>query len=201
MKVAVIVLAAGASRRLGRPKQLLPLGGEPLIRHTVRNALASRASEVVVVLGNQADAIEQAIGQLGQRVVFNPDFAEGQSTSMVAGIHALAPDTDAAVMMLGDQPTVSPELLDVLIDQFERSNSAIVQPRYQGDTPGNPVLLSAKLLPELLGVTGDLGARDVIRAHRAEIAFVALDAPPPPDVDSDEDYCRLLDIWESRSQS
>lgn len=200
MKVSVIVLAAGASRRLGRPKQLLPLGGEPLIRHTVRNALASRASEVVVVLGNQADAIEQAIGQLGQRVVFNPDFAEGQSTSMVAGIHAVMPDTDAAMVMLGDQPTVAPELLNALIDQFERSNAAIVQPRYREGSPGNPVLLSARLFPELLQVTGDLGAREVIRAHRTEIDFIAVDAPPPPDVDSEDDYRLLVDLWESRNR-
>jgi molybdenum cofactor cytidylyltransferase len=197
VKVAVIVLAAGASRRLGRPKQLLPLGGEPLIRHTVRNALAARASEVVVVLGNQADAIEQAIGPLGQRVVFNPDFADGQSTSMVAGIRALPADTDAAMIVLGDQPTVSPALLDALIDQYERANAAIVQPRYQGGIPGNPVLLAAPLFPELLAVSGDLGAREVIRAHRSEIVFVDTDAPVPPDVDDEGDYAALTTLWES----
>src|SRR6478735_338900 len=105
--ISIVILAAGTSTRLGRPKQLLDLGGEPLLRHTLRNALASRVGEVVLVLGNQADSISEAVGNLGQRTVINPDFAAGQSTSLRAGIESVSAESDAAIVMLGDQPMVT----------------------------------------------------------------------------------------------
>jgi molybdenum cofactor cytidylyltransferase len=194
-RIAVIILAAGASRRLGRPKQLLRVGGEPLIRHTVRHALASQADEVLVVLGNESTVVRAQIEDLGSAIAINPDFARGQSTSMVCGVSSLNPDIGAAILMLGDQPTVTPAFLNALINRFRSSGSSIVQPRYSDGRPGNPVLISRRLFPELLDVTGDIGARDVIRAHISEVEYVELDTPPPPDVDSEEDYQTLLTIW------
>jgi molybdenum cofactor cytidylyltransferase len=194
-RVAIVVLAAGASRRLGRPKQLLELGGEPLIRHTVRNALASKADAVLVVLGNEADRIGSAIGDLKTEIVHNPDFTRGQSTSMVAGISALGSDVDAAVLMLGDQPGVASSVLDALIDRFVSTRPAVVQPRYADGKPGNPALVSRPLFPELLAVTGDIGAREVIRAHRGEIEYVDVGASHPLDVDTDDDYAALRAAW------
>ena len=197
-RVAIVVLAAGASRRLGRPKQLLDLDGEPLIRHTVRNALAAETGNVLVVLGNEAERISSEIALLGPEIVVNPDFAIGQSSSMTAGIRALSPDIDAAILMLGDQPTVPPELIVALIDRFRATGAAIVQPHYNDGKPGNPVLISRALFPELLAVTGDIGAREVVRAHRAEVERIDVDLPHPLDVDSDEDYQRLRDAWGMR---
>ncbi|CAN5550803.1 hypothetical protein BH09CHL1_BH09CHL1_22770 [soil metagenome] len=194
-KVAIIVMAAGTSRRLGQPKQLLELGGEPLIRHTVRHAMAVKASEVIVVLGNEAGAIGAAIGDLGQRTVINERFAEGQSTSMIAGLNALAGDVDAVVMMLGDQPTVTTQLINDLIDRFAMTNARIVQPYYDDGKPGNPGLIRRDLIPELLQVTGDIGAREVVRAHRDEVERVDVRLPHPLDVDTDEDYQELLKFW------
>lgn len=194
-RIAIIVLAAGASRRLGRPKQLLELGGEPLIRHTVRNAMASKADEVLVVLGNEADRIALEIAELGPRTVINPDFTAGQSTSMVAGISALAPDIDAVILMLGDQPTVAPALLDTLIERFHSTGAKIIQPYYDDGRPGNPVLIAHALFPELVEVTGDIGARNVVRERFAEIERVDVDLPHPLDVDSEEDYARLKSTW------
>src|SRR3954451_14628645 len=107
MMISIVILAAGTSSRLGQPKQLLDLGGEPLLRHTLRNALASRAGEVVLVLGHQAETIRAAVGEHGQRTVINPDFADGQSTSLRAGLEAVSDDSDAAIVMLGDQPLVT----------------------------------------------------------------------------------------------
>jgi molybdenum cofactor cytidylyltransferase len=195
-RIAIIVLAAGASRRLGRPKQLLELGGEPLIRHIVRHAMAAQVSDVVVVLGNEAETIRDAIGELGQRVVVNQDFAAGQSTSMVTGLTVLGSDIDAAILMLGDQPTVSPELLKAMIERFQQTDALIVQPRYDDGKPGNPVLLSRRIFPELLAVTGDIGAREVVRAHRSDVESLDVSIPHPLDVDSEEDYEALKAEWE-----
>ncbi|MCC6704103.1 MAG: nucleotidyltransferase family protein [Thermomicrobiales bacterium] len=193
-RVGIVILAGGTSSRLGRPKQLLELGGEPLLRLTVRRALASSAWEVVLVLGSRAEEIDAAVGELGQRIIMNPDFAAGQSTSMVAGVAVLGADIDAAILMLGDQPTVTPALLDRLIATFAETGAAIIQPRYQG-RPGNPVLFRRDLFPELLAVTGDLGAREIIQRRKRDVAWVDLDEPAPPDVDSDDDYEYLKSIW------
>jgi molybdenum cofactor cytidylyltransferase len=198
MMISIVILAAGTSSRLGRPKQLLDLGGEPLLRHTVRNALASRAGEVVLVLGNQADAIAEAVGDLGQRTVNNAEFAAGQSTSLRVGIEAVSGESDAAIVMLGDQPLVSPEMLDQIIERFEQTRSLIVQPVY-GETPGNPVLLARSLFPELMNIEGDQGARGVIKSHAKEIDRVRIsDGLPPGDVDTDEDYQALLRVWDAK---
>lgn len=197
-RIGIVVLAAGASRRLGRPKQLLDLGGEALIRHTVRNALASRAEDVLVVLGNEADRIRSEIADLGPRIALNPNFAAGQSTSMIAGVCALPPDVEAAIFMLGDQPTVDAMLLDALIERFRSTAAPVVQPYYDDGKPGNPVLISRELFPELWAVTGDTGARGVVQAHRAEVERVSVDLPHPLDVDSEEDYQALRAEWEHR---
>ena len=195
--ISIVILAAGTSTRLGQPKQLLDLGGEPLLRHTLRNALASRAGEVVLVLGHQAEAIRTAVGEHGQQTVINPDFADGQSTSLRAGLDAVADDSDAAIVMLGDQPLVTPMVLDQIIERFERTGAPIVQPVF-GETPGNPVLLARSLFPELLEIVGDQGARSVIASHVKEIERVRIsDGPPPGDVDTVDDYQVLLKIWDA----
>jgi molybdenum cofactor cytidylyltransferase len=196
-RIAIVILAAGTSSRLGRPKQLLPLGGEPLLRHSIRNAQASRADEVLLVLGSRAAEIQAAVGELGHRTVVNPAFADGQSTSMVAGIDALDGNVQAAIMMLGDQPTVSTATLNALIERFKRSPSAIVQASYDFK-PGNPVLFDRSMFPALLAVTGDRGARDVIKQHRDALVLVEMEQSAPPDVDSDEDYAVLKKLWNNR---
>jgi molybdenum cofactor cytidylyltransferase len=197
VRVSIVVLAAGASTRLGRPKQLLELDGEPMLRHTVRHALASAADGVVVVLGNVDGSISTAVGDLGQRVVVNPDFATGQSTSLVAGIHAVDERAEAVIVMLGDQPTVELALLNRLIERFDEARPAIIQPVYEG-VPGNPVLFRRDLFPELLAVTGDQGAREIIRSRKHQIDRIDAGQVMPPDVDTDEDYERLLEIWNAR---
>lgn len=194
-RVAIVILAAGISSRLGQPKQLLDLGGEPLIRHTVRNAEASSASEVVLVVGSRGDEVAAAAGDGRHRVVFNSDFAHGQSTSLVAGISSLGDDVDAALLMLGDQPTVGPDLLDAIIARFSETGVKIIRPRYQ-DGPGNPVLFSRHIFADLQEVTGDLGARELIQANRHLVEWFEVDAPMPPDVDSEADYQALRVLWE-----
>jgi molybdenum cofactor cytidylyltransferase len=194
-RVAGVILAAGRSTRLGRPKQLLDLDGEPLLRHTIRNAVGSRLDEVVVVLGAKAAEIDGAVGYLGQRTVVNPSYEEGQSTSMRLGLESIHPDSEAVLFLLGDQPGVRPALIDALIARYHDSGAVIVQGRFKGK-PGNPVLIARPLFPKLAEIEGDEGARSVVAAHRNEVSFVDLpEISVPQDVDTDEDYQALLKTW------
>lgn len=193
--ISGVVLAAGRSSRLGRPKQLLPLGGRPLLDHVLANAAASALDEVVLVLGHEAAAIAAAVGAWGQRVVLNADYAAGQSTSLRAGLGATDPRAEAALFLLGDQPGVGPAIIDALIDAYRAGGGSIVLPRYGGRV-GNPVLFGRALFPELARLTGDEGARGVVRARAGEVVEVAVGAGPPPgDVDTEEDYTALLAGW------
>jgi molybdenum cofactor cytidylyltransferase len=190
--ISGVILAAGTSSRLGRAKQLLDLHGEPLLRRTVRNALASTLDEVVLVLGARAGEIAAAVGKLGQRTVVNRAYAEGQSTSFIVGLEAIDPRVGGMLFLLGDQPRIGPEIIDTLVERFRRDTPLIVQPVY-GGVPANPVLFSRALRDELLTVSGDEGARAVVRAHKNEVVRVPVsDGPPPRDVDTEEDYRALL---------
>lgn len=190
--IYAVILAAGSSSRLGRPKQLLSLGGRPVLAHTLDNALAASLDGVIVVLGHAAHAIQAQIDFGAARIAVNDRYAEGQSTSLHAGIAALPPDTAAALFILGDQPLIGPVVHDALLDAYRRTAAPIVQPSYDGQR-GNPVLIARCLFPELLAVTGDQGARNVIRAHAAEVVAVPIPGTTPTDdLDTEDDYQRLL---------
>lgn len=195
MSITGIVLAAGRSARLGRPKQLLPLGGRPLLAHTLAHAAASGLDEIILVLGHEAATIAGAVGDHGQRTVVNSDFAAGQSTSLRAGLAALSPETEAVLFLLGDQPTVTPEVIDAILAAYRADPAPIVAPLYGGER-GHPLLFDRGLIPELTHVTGDEGARAIVRAHAAEVLLVPVPgAAPPQDVDTEADYERLLAAW------
>ena len=191
--IAGIVLAAGRSSRLGRPKQLLPVHGEPLIRHTLRRVLASSLDQVILVVGHEADQVRTAVADLPVSCVFNAEAAAGQSTSVRAGLAALSPDVRAAVFILGDQPGVDPNAIDTLITAWRESGSPVVVPRYE-ERMGNPVLFDRRVFPELAVLEGDTGARPVVRAYHdsGELHMVPVAGPAPPDVDTEADYAALI---------
>jgi molybdenum cofactor cytidylyltransferase len=191
--IAGIVLAAGRSSRLRRPKQLLPVHGEPLLRYTVRRVLASGLDDVLVVVGHAANSIRAAIADLPVTVVENPEYELGQSTSVRAGLAALPPETDAAVFLLGDQPGVSSEVIDRLIDAWQASGAPVVAPRY-ADGIGNPILFDHRVFPEFAHLTGDTGAKPIVEAHKCagDLVTVSTPGPTPRDIDTEEDYERLL---------
>lgn len=189
--IAAVVLAAGTSSRMGRQKLLLPVeGGRSLVRLSVERVLAAGLDDVVVVLGRDAEAVAVALDGLPVQTVFNPRFADGQSTSVRAGLDALTPGAEAVVIALGDQPLPDPGLVGQLVAAFRASGRPIVVPRYR-DGRGNPVLFAASLLDELRGVEGDVGGRTVVARDPARVAEVPVDAPMPPDVDTWSDYERL----------
>ena len=181
-------------RLAGNPalKLALRLGGKSLLRHVVEAALAAPVDEVVVVLGHGAAELEQELPRDPRvRTVFNPDYATGQSSSVKAGINALASQAQAAVFLLGDQPLISSRAIEALVSAFRSGHSAVVRPRYRG-TPGHPVLFSRALFPELLQVTGDQGGRELLARHQAEVAMVDLNLESPVDIDTKEDYSQLV---------
>jgi molybdenum cofactor cytidylyltransferase len=187
-RIAGLVLAAGRSTRMGGPNKLLEeINGRPLVRIVAEQALASRASPVIVVTGHQRERVERALAGLPVTVVHNPDFADGLSTSLKAGIKAVPPDADGAIVTLGDMPQVSAKLIDRLIAAFDPERGALVViPTIDGKR-GNPVLWARRFFPDLLAVEGDIGARHLIAGYAEAVAEVAIeDAAALTDIDTPE---------------
>jgi molybdenum cofactor cytidylyltransferase len=185
--IAGVVLAAGLSRRMGRPKLLLPLDGRPLIRHTVEALAAAGLDDLIVVVPSESDALRAALEGLAVRFAINPAPEVGQAGSVVAGVAALAPTTEAALIALGDQPGVPGVVVASLLEAYRSTGMPIVAPRYR-EGRGNPVLFAAAVFSELLRLRGDQGARAVIDADPARVALVPFDLPMPRDLDTPEDY-------------
>ena len=188
--IAGVVLAAGLSRRMGQAKLLLPLGDQAVIRRTVEGVLASGVDTVVVVTGREHRALAETLAGLPVELAVNPHPEAGQGGSIGVGIAALPAGTEAALIVLGDQPFLPAEVIRALIAARARTGKAIVAPRYR-DGRGNPVLFARQVFPELLGIAGDQGARSVVERDPARVALVDFDFPMPQDLDTPEDYDRL----------
>lgn len=162
-RIAAIVLAAGRSTRMGGPNKLLAeISGRPLVRIAVDEALASRASPVVVVTGHQRERVEAALQGAKIKTIHNPDYAGGLSTSLRAGLNALPAEVDGVVVLLADMPQVDTEMIDRLIAAFDPGKGALaVVPTIEGKR-GNPVLWSRRFFPDLMALEGDVGARHLI---------------------------------------
>jgi len=194
--VSGVVLAAGASTRMGRPKQLLPIAGRPLLQHVIDAALASSLDEVIVVLGHRADEIEAALRPGGGvRVVVNPDFAAGQITSLRCGVAAVDPAARAVAILLGDQPSLCIEAIDAMLAAFAAAGAGVraARPVYPdaGGRPGHPVLLAREIFCELDDLRGDQGARTLFSEFRPGVIEIPVAGEPPPDVDTPEDFARI----------
>src|SRR5216683_2814116 len=175
-RIGALLLAAGQSRRMGGPNKLLAeIDGTPMVAHVARRLLASRARPIIAVLGNQAEAVDAALGKLPVERVRNPDFAAGLSTSLKRGIAALPPDLDGVLVCLGDMPLISGRHLDRLIAAFNPlEGRAIIVPIRRGKR-GNPVLWSSRFFPEMAELAGDVGAKHLIGEHFELVAEVEMD--------------------------
>lgn len=201
---AAIVLAAGAATRMGHAKQLLELGGAPLVRRAASAALAAGCAPVVVVLGAHAPLVAPALRGLEVQVVVHPGWERGLGSSIAAGVAALQRAveeavaradtggrvTDAVLITLADQPLVGPAALRSLLDARRAACAAIAASRYAG-TVGVPACFDRALLPSLLTLDGSTGCKPLLRLHARETVLV--DCPEAAlDVDTPEDYARLL---------
>jgi molybdenum cofactor cytidylyltransferase len=190
---AIIILAAGESTRMGRPKQLLPYNGKSLLEHAVDTANDSIAEPVIVVLGANADLLEKEIDDKKVHIAINNEWKEGMASSVRCGIKTLehiAPSTDATVIMVCDQPFVSSVLLDHLISMQKNSGKLIVTSQYE-DAIGPPALFHRTIFPELLQLKGDTGAKKIIEQRMNEVATVPF-AEGAIDIDTEEQYRAIL---------
>jgi CTP:molybdopterin cytidylyltransferase MocA len=159
--VGGLILAAGAGRRFGSPKQLAELDGRPLLEHAlIAMAAATRIETAVVVLGAHADAVLAAVERHGAEAVMCPDWEEGQAASLRAGVAALAARVDAIVVTLGDQPAIDPRAID-RVAQARDGTSLAIRASY-GGRPGHPVLLERGLFERVDALRGDQGARNLL---------------------------------------
>lgn len=174
---------------------MLELQGRPLLQHAVDAVEGAGLRDVVVVLGHRAEEVRAAI-KTGAvtRTSVNPDYLEGQATSLKVGLAAMVLESQAAVVILGDQPAVVRTTVQAVVDAYEASGSPVVQATY-GGKPGHPVLFDRALWAELRAIEGDKGARDVLKRHPEWIQRIELGGQVPADVDTWEDYERLKALY------
>jgi molybdenum cofactor cytidylyltransferase len=175
-RVAAVVLAAGRASRMGSNKLIAELDGEPIVRRTVRAVLGSRARPVIVVTGNEADAVRDALAGLDVMFVHNPEFADGMSTSLRAGI-AAAGTARAALVCLGDMPRLEARHLDAVIDAFLAGDPDEIIVPTADRKRGNPVLWPHRYFAEIAQLSGDVGARALIDRHADQVRLLAIDDP------------------------
>jgi molybdenum cofactor cytidylyltransferase len=186
--ISAIVLAAGKSERMGRPKALLDLGGKTFLDNILDSISVSPIAEVFVVVGHHREVIEERLTRAA--IIYNPDYEQGMVTSFQAGIRALSPTSEGAMLFLVDHPVVEPALIRLLIEQGARDR--IVVPEFKGRR-GHPVLFGRESLDEILELLPSQGANAVLRRRPDRVIQVAVDFPGILiDVDTPEDYQKLL---------
>jgi molybdenum cofactor cytidylyltransferase len=191
--ISGIVLAAGESRRMGSPKALLRYQGHTFLGHICTTFLTAGVDELIVVLGAHAEELRRAVPtHPALRVVDNPRYFQGQLSSLMMGIGALSPESEAAVVNLVDHPCVTAETIRALIDSFRTAPLPILIATYQGRR-GHPVLFSHEVYGELLAAPLDRGAKAVVRKDPARVREVHLDDPGIlADIDTPADYARWI---------
>jgi molybdenum cofactor cytidylyltransferase len=189
--ISGLVLGAGASQRFGPPKQLMPFRGTTMLGWVVDQARrAANLDEVVVVLGRAADQVREQVDFGAARVVENPIFGEGCSSSYRAGIGALSAESAAIMIVLGDLPGVTPEIIDRLAEAWREHEAPIALCSYQG-RKGHPMIFARSLFPQLVELHGDKAAWKLVDANAATVQEVHFDLPYPDDINTPEDFERL----------
>lgn len=187
--VTGLVLGAGGSQRLGRPKQLLPYGDRTLLDHTVATARACSFSQLVVPIGGAADEVRERVDLTDVEVVVNPAYGSGCSSSIAAALDAVDPRCEVLVLMLGDQPGVTPATVSALLDG--RGDAPLAVCRYD-DGRGHPLAFDRSVFGDLADLHGDKGVWRLLDGRAAEVAEVRIPGPIPLDVDTPEDYQAVL---------
>jgi molybdenum cofactor cytidylyltransferase len=191
--ICALVLAAGAGVRFGGPKQVAPLEGRPLLEHAL---LATAALPTVLVLGAYADEVLERVPLHGAEPVVCPDWAAGQAASLRAGIAALGPECEAAVVVLGDQPRISPDAIARVV--AARGEGALAVRAAYGGVPGHPILLERDLFPRLVALSGDEGARAILRDLSVrDVPCDGLGSPADVDAPSDLSLLGSPNSWSS----
>lgn len=192
--ISGLILGAGASHRLGPPKQLLPFRGTTMLGWVVDQAQrAASLDEVVVVLGRAADEVRERVDFGAARVVENPVFTEGCSSSYRAGIAALDPRSEAIMIILGDQPGITPEVIDRIAEEWRGGNAPVALCSYRG-RKGHPMIFAQSIFDQLKGLHGDKAAWKLVDANSDIVQEVHLDLPFPDNINTAEDFERLASV-------
>ena len=197
-RIAGVILAAGASRRMGKNKMLLELEGEAVVRRAARRALAAGLSPVVVVLGHEATRAQAELAGLACEFVVNPAFTGPTSGSLHGGLERLDPEIGAAVVMLADMVLVTEQMLAAIVAASRGTDAPLVVSRY-GDVTAPPLLFRRELFAELLAWTGEGCGKTVVQRHRDEALFMDWPAEALMDVDTPEDFAAADALTRSRS--
>ncbi len=196
--IAAVVLAAGRSTRMGRPKLMLEIAGRTVIQHVVGHVRQSRCKEIVVVVGDAADQVAAEVRGPGVQTVVNDRYGEGMGTSIAAGISALPAESEAAVILLGDQPRITAASIDALIDAHRRTGKPLIASRY-GAVTGAPTLIGRVLFDEARRLAGDAGGRWLIGRHPDLVDEVPLSPDLAVDLDTPEEFARVRAAIETDS--
>ncbi len=189
--ISGLILGAGASQRLGPPKQLLPFRGTTMLGWVVKQTeRATGLDELIVVLGRAADEIREQVDLGAARVVENPVFTEGCSSSYKAGLAALNPKSQALMIILGDQPGILPEVIDRMAEEWRRTESLISLCSYDG-RKGHPMIFAQSMFEQLATLHGDKAAWKLVDANAALVHEVQFNLPFPDDINTAADFERL----------
>jgi molybdenum cofactor cytidylyltransferase len=188
--VTGLVLAAGGSRRLGEPKQLLPYGSGTLLDHTLETARASGFDQLIVALGGSSADVHRRVDLSGADVVENPDFGEGCSSSIAAGLSAIDPSSELMVLMLGDQPGVSPASIRALTAGC--GQGTVLAACLYDDGRGHPLAFGRALFGDLRGLHGDKAVWKLMDRRPDQVVEVRIPGPTPPDINTRKDYEAVL---------
>lgn len=187
-----MILAAGESRRMGQPKLLLPFREKTIIETVVESVVSSKVDNTLVVLGPERKKIEEKLKDFPVKIAFNPDFRSGMLSSVRCGIRTLPDETRAVVVVLGDQPTVSKDIIDRIVDAYQKTGKGIVLPVYKRNR-GHPVILDMKYKGEVETLSPNIGLRGTVYSHPEDILEVEVDTPNIlQDIDDEADYRREL---------
>lgn len=196
--IVAVILAAGESSRMGRPKALLPIQGVSFIEKIVRALNTAKIARIIVVLGHEAEEMRRQIGALPVTILVNEDYKKGQLSSLIAAIRNLeasedAQGVDGVLVHLVDHPYISAGLVNVMVDKFYAAKKSIVIPRYQGRR-GHPVIFSRSLFAELSAAPLEQGAKAVVHAHRDDtLEFDTEEEGVTIDIDTPEAYRRYVE--------
>jgi molybdenum cofactor cytidylyltransferase len=190
--IAALVLAAGASSRLGTPKQLLPWGDTTLLGHVLDTLRQLPFDQIFVVLGASGDAILESVDLSGVMVIENPEWDEGMASSLRVGLDALVrlSKAEAVGIFMGDQPEISEEVVNGLLEARRATKRQAIVPKYRYAW-GNPVLIEKSLWPRLMSLEGDEGAKRLLQAHPEWVHEVWFERLPPRDIDTRADFEEL----------
>ncbi len=191
--ISAILLAAGESKRMGQLKPGLPLGNSTILEQSIDNLVHSRIDELIVVLGYRAQELMEKVAGRPVKTVINPDYEQGMSTSIIAGLHLVDDKAQAVVFALADQPFIDSKIIDRLIDAFSHTGKGIVVPTYRGRR-GHPVIFAVRYREELLCLRGDVGGKQIIKENADDVLEIPVDSESiHVDIDTMSDYCAYLD--------